>query len=95
MKTHNLWHRICNFLSSQKAALELTGRAEKEYNRIIAELKKMTPEERRTIFQNMNQKPVRFMKKIDGTTCLVRTFFQPEGNETVLDRAEQFVIRNL
>ena len=95
MKTHNLWHRICNFLSSQKAALELTGRAEKEYKRIIAELKKMTPEERLTVFQNMKQEPVRFMKRINGTTYLIRTFFQPDGNETMLDRAEQFVVRNL
>lgn len=95
MKIHNLLQRICSFLSSQKAALELTGRAEKEYNRIMVELKKMTPEERRTVFQNMKQEPVRFMKKIDGTTYIVRTFFQPDGNETVLDRAEQFVVRNL
>ncbi|MBQ3927017.1 MAG: transposon-encoded TnpW family protein, partial [Clostridia bacterium] len=35
------------------------------------------------------------MKKIDGTTYIVRTFFQPDGNETVLDRVEQFVVRNL
>lgn len=95
MKIHNLLQRIYSFLSSQKAALELTGRAEKEYNRIMAELEKMTPEERRTVFQNMKREPVRFLKKIDSTTYLVRTFFQPDSNETVLNRAEQFVVRNL
>ena len=95
MKIHNLLQRIYSVISSKKAALELTGRAEKEYNRIMAELKKMTPEERWTVFQNMKQEPVRFMKKIDGTTYIVRTFFQPDGNETVLDRVEQFVVRNL
>ncbi len=92
---HNFLQQIHSVFSSKKGALELTGRAEKEYNRIMAELEKMTPEERRTVFQNMKQEPVRFMKKIDGTTYIVRTFFQPEGNNTVLDRAEQFVIRNL
>ena len=95
MKTHNFLQRICNVFSSKKASLELTGRAKKEYDRIMAELKKMMPEERRTVFQNMKQEPVRFMRMIDGTTYLVRTFFQSEGNETVLDRAEQFVVRNL
>ena len=95
MKLYNLWNRICSFLSSQKAAIELTGRAEKEYNRIMSELKKMTPEERRTVFQNMKQKTVRFLKKIDGTTYIVRTFFQSDSDEDLLDRAEQFVVRNL
>ena len=95
MKTHNLLQRIYSVISSKKAALELTGRAEKEYNQIISELNKMTPEERRTVFQNMKQEPIRFMKKIDGTTYIVRTFFQPEGNETVLERVKQFMVRNL
>ena len=90
-----LIRKIRSFLTDCTAALELTGRAEKEYNRIMAELKKMTPEERWTVFQNMKQEPDRFMKKIDGTTYIVRTFFQPDGNETVLDRVEQFVVRNL
>ena len=75
--------------------MQLTGRAEKEYNRIMSELKQMTPEERLAFFQNMKQEPVRFMRKIDGTTYIVRTFFQADGTETVLDRAEQFVVRNL
>lgn len=87
--------KIRSLLSDCTAALELTGRAEKEYNRIMAELKKMTPEERRAVFQNMKQKPVRFMKKIDGTTYVIRTFFQSDSNEDLLDRAEQFVVRNL
>lgn len=95
MKIHNLLQRIYSVISSKKAALELTGRTEKEYNRIMTELKKMTPEERRTVFQNMKQEPIRFMKKIDGTTYIVRTFFQPEGNETVLERVKQFMVRNL
>ena len=92
---HSLLQRIRTLPSSRRAALELTGRAEDEYNRIMAELKKMTQEERRTVFQNMKQEPVLFMKKIDGTTYVVRTFFQSEGNETMLDRAEQFMVRNL
>ena len=87
--------KIRSLLSDCTAALELTGRAEKEYNRIMAELKKMTPEERRTVFQNMKQKPVRFMKKIDGTTYVIRTFFHPDSDEDLLDRAEQFMVRNL
>ena len=95
MSLKGLRKRIYKFLSDKRASLELTGRAEKEYNRIMAELKKMTPEERWTVFQNMKQEPVRFMKKIDGTTYIVRTFFQSEGNEALLDRAESFVVRNL
>ena len=87
--------KIRSLLSDCTAALELTGRAEDEYNRIMAELKQITPEERRSVFQNMKQEPVRFTKKIDGTTYVVRTFFQSEGNETILDRAEQFMVRNL
>ena len=87
--------KIRSLLSDCTAALELTGRAEKEYNRIMAELKKMTPEERRAVFQNMKQEPIRFMKKIDGTTYIVRTLFQPVSNEDLLDRAEQFMVRNL
>jgi hypothetical protein len=55
----------------------------------------MTPEERRTVFQNMKQEPVRFTKEIDGTTYIVRTFFQSGGDETLLDRAENYVVRNL
>ena len=39
--------KIRSYLTDCTAALELTGRAEKEYNRIMAELKKMTPEERK------------------------------------------------
>lgn len=87
--------KIRSLLSDCTAALELTGRAEKEYNRIMAELKKMTPDERRAVFQNMKQKPVRFMKKIDSTTYVIRTFFQSDSNEDLLDRAEQFMVRNL
>ena len=95
MKNHNLLQRIYSVISSKKAALELTGRAEKEYNRIMKELKKMTPEERRMVFQNMKQEPVRFTKEIDGTTYIVRTVFQSKSNETLLDRVESFVVRNL
>ena len=95
MKIHNLLQRIHSVISSKKAALELTGRAEKEYNRIMTELKKMTPEERKKYFQSIKQEPVRFLKKIDGTTYIVRTVFQSEGNETLLDRAEKYVVRNL
>ena len=90
-----LIRKIRSFLTDCTAALELTGRAEKEYNRIMAELKKMTPEERWTVFQNMKQEPVCFTKEIDGTTYIVRTFFQSESNETLLDRAENYVFRNL
>ena len=95
MKIHNLLQRIYSVISSKKAALELTGRAEKEYNRIMTELKKMTPEERKKYFQSMKQEPVHFLKKIDGTTYIVRTFFQSGGDETLLDRAENYVVRNL
>ena len=90
-----LIRKIRSFLTDCTAALELTGRAEKEYNRIMSELKKLTPEERRTVFQNMKQEPVCFTKEIDGTTYIVRTFFQSESNETLLDRAENYVFRNL
>ena len=92
---HNFLQQIHSVFSSKKAELELTGRAEKEYNRIMSELKKLTPEERRTVFQNMKQEPVCFTKEIDGTTYIVRTFFQPVSNEDLLDRAEQFMVRNL
>ena len=95
MNLKGLWKRLCKSLSDKRASLELTGRAEKEYNRIMAELKKMTPEERRAVFQNMKQEPIRFMKKIDGTIYVIRTFFQPVSNEDLLDRAEQFMVRNL
>ncbi len=95
MILHNILQQIHSVFSSKKAALELTGRAEKEYNRIMSELKKLTPEERKTFFQNMKLEPVRFLKKIDGTTYIVRTVFQSEGNETLLDRVESFVVRNL
>ncbi len=95
MIIHNLLQRIYSVFSSKKAALELTGRAEKEYKRIMAELKKMTPEERMAFFQNMKSESVRFMKKIDGTTYIVRTVFQSKSNETLLDRVESFVVRNL
>lgn len=95
MKIYNLLQRIYSVISSKKAALELTGRAEKEYNRIMTELKKMTPEERITFFQNMKSESVRFTKEIDGTTYIVRTFFQSGGDETLLDRAENYVVRNL
>ena len=95
MNLKGLWKRLCKSLSDKRASLELTGKAEKEYNRIMAELKTMTPEERRAVFQNMKQEPIRFLKKIDGTTYIVRTFFQSEGNETLLDRAEKYVVRNL
>ena len=92
---HNILQQIHSVFSSKKAALELTGRAEKEYNRIMSELKKLTPEERRTVFQNMKQEPVCFTKEIDGTIYIVRTFFLSESNETLLDRAENYVFRNL
>ena len=92
---HNFLQQIHSVISSKKAELELTGRAEKEYNRIMTELKKMTPEERRMVFQNMKLEPVRFTKEIDGTTYIVRTVLQSEGNETLLDHAESFVVRNL
>ena len=82
-------------LSSRRASLELTGRAEKEYSRIMAELKQMTSDERMAFFQNMKSESIRFLKKIDGTTYVVRAFFQSEGNETLLDRAENYVVRNL
>ena len=95
MNLKGLWKRLCKSLSDKRASLELTGRAEKEYKRIMAELKKMTPEERRAVFQNMKQEPIRFMKKIDGTIYVIRTFFQPVSNEDLLDRAEQFMVRNL
>ncbi len=95
MNLKGLRKRIYKFLSDKRASLELTGRAEKEYKRIMAELKKMTPEERMAFFQNMKSEPVCFLKKIDGTTYIVRTFFQSEGNETLLDRAENYVVRNL
>ena len=90
-----LIRKIRSFLTDCTAALELTGRAEKEYKRIMSELKQMTPEERMDFFQNMKSESIRFLKKIDGTTYIVRTFFQSEGNETLLDRAENFVVRNL
>ena len=48
---HNFLQQIHSVISSKKAELELTGRAEKEYNRIMTELKKMTHEERRMVFQ--------------------------------------------
>ena len=92
---HNFLQQIHSVFSSKKAELELTGRAEKEYKRIMSELKQMTSEERMDFFQNMKPESVRFLKKIDGTTYIVRTFFQSEGNETLLDRAESFVVRNL
>ena len=92
---HNFLQQIHSVFSSKKAELELTGRAEKEYDRIMKELKKMTPEERKKYFQSIKQEPVRFLKKIDGTTYIVRTFFQSESNETLLDRVESFVVRNL
>ncbi len=92
---HNFLQQIHSVFSSKKAELELTGRAEQEYDRIMKELKKMTPEERRMVFQNMKLEPVRFTKEIDGTTYIVRTVFQSKGNETLLDRAESFVVRNL
>ena len=95
MSLKGLRKRIYKFLSDKRASLELTGRAEKEYKRIMSELKQMTPEERKKYFQSMKQEPVRFLKKIDGTTYIVRTFFQSEGNETLLDRAENYVVRNL
>ncbi len=95
MKIHNLLQRIHSVFSSKKAALELTGRAEKEYKRIMSELKQMTPEERKKYFQSMKPESVRFLKKIDDTTYIVRTVFQSEGNETLLDRAENYVFRNL
>lgn len=95
MKIHNLLQRIHSVFSSKKAALELTGRAEKEYDRIMKELKKMTPEERRMVFQNMKLEPVCFTKEIDGTTYIVRTVFQSKSNGTLLDRVENFVVRNL
>ena len=94
-KAHNLLQRIRTLLSSRRATLELTGRAEKEYKRIMSELKQMTPEERMDFFQNMKSEPIRFMKKIDGTIYVIRTFFQPVSNEDLLDRAEQFMVRNL
>ena len=92
---HNFLQQIHSVFSSKKAELELTGRAEKEYDRIMKELKKMTPEERKKYFQSIKQEPVRFLKKIDGTTYIVRTFFQSGGDETLLDRAENYVVRNL
>ena len=95
MNLKGLRKRIYKFLSDKRASLELTGRAEKEYKRIMSELKQMTPEERMAFFQNMKSESVRFLKKIDGTTYIVRIFFQSEGNETLLDRAESFVVRNL
>ena len=95
MNLKGLWKRLCKSLSDKRASLELTGRAEKEYKRIMSELKQMTPEERMDFFQNMKSESIRFLKKIDGTTYIVRTFFQSEGNETLLDRAENFVVRNL
>lgn len=95
MRIHKLLQRIRSVISSKKAELKLTGRAEKEYNRIMSDLKKMTPKERMDVFQNMKQKPIRFTKEIDGTTYLIRTFFQSEENETLLDRAANFVTRNL
>ena len=95
MSLKGLRKRIYKFLSDKRASLELTGRAEKEYKRIMSELKQMTPEERKKYFQSMKQEPVRFLKKIDGTTYIVRTFFQSESNETLLDRVESFVVRNL
>ena len=91
----NFGYHFRRLLSSRRASLELTGRAEKEYKRIMSELKQMTSEERMDFFQNMKPESVRFLKKIDGTTYIVRTFFQSEGNETLLDRAESFVVRNL
>ena len=95
MIIHNLLQQIHSVFSSKKGALELTGRAEQEYDRIMKELKKMTPEERRMVFQNMKLEAVCFTKEIDGTTYIVRTFFQPVSNEDLLDRAEQFMVRNL
>ena len=95
MNLKGLRKRIYKFLSDKRASLELTGRAEKEYKRIMSELKQMTPEERKKYFQSMKQEPVHFLKKIDGTTYIVRTFFQSESNETLLDRVESFVVRNL
>lgn len=92
---HSVLQRMHKLLSSRRAALELTGRAEKEYNRIMADLKEMTPEERMNFFKSKQKNPLVFEKEIDGTTYLVRTFFQSEGNETLLDRAENFVARNL
>ena len=92
---HNILQQIHSVFSSKKAELELTGRAEKEYNQIISELNKMTPEERRMVFQNMKLEPVRFTKEIDCTTYIVRTVFQSKSNETLLDRVESFVVRNL
>ena len=95
MNLKGLRKRIYKFLSDKRASLELTGRAEKEYKRIMSELKQMTPEERMDFFQNMKSESIRFLKKIDGTTYVVRAFFQSEGNETLLDRAENYVVRNL
>lgn len=95
MLFHNFIQQNHSVFSSKKAELELTGRAEQEYDRIMSELKKMTPEERIAFFQNMKSESVRFLKKIDGTTYIVRTFFQSESNETLLDRVESFVVRNL
>ena len=95
MNLKGLWKRFCKSLSDQQASLQLTGRAEKEYNRIMSELKKLTPEERKTFFQNMKLEPIRFLKKIDGTTYIVRTVFQSKSNETLLDRVESFVVRSL
>ena len=92
---HNFLQQIHSVFSSKKAELELTGKAEQEYDRIMSELKKMTPEERKKYFQSMKQEPVHFLKKIDGTTYIVRTVFQSKSNETLLDRVEGFVVRNL
>ena len=95
MLFHNFLQQIHSVFSSKKAELELTGRAEQEYGRIMSELKKMTPEERKKYFQSVKQEPVHFLKKIDGTTYIVRTVFQSKSNETLLDRAENYVARNL
>lgn len=95
MRIHKLLQRIRSVISSKKAELKLTGRAEKEYNRIMSDLKKMTPEERMEVFKSKQKKPLVFEEEIGGTTYLVRTFFQSKGNETLLDRAENYVVRNL
>lgn len=61
---------------------------------ITDHLAAMTREQRLAWFQrSMYAKPLNFMREIDGTTYVVRTYFREDATENIKDKIERIVTK--
>ncbi len=74
--------------------------ASDELAKLIAEIKdhlmNLTREERIAYFEKgMFAKPIRYTQEIDGTTYIVRTYFDKTANESIAEKVERVAAKSV